>query len=98
MSRLSPSDLVLYRAVDEVLHYLWDPIGVACVPQARDEYHGCLPRVFGMLKGGSNEDEIAEHLGSIATERMGLSARPDHERAIARNLLDWKAAVSNQQG
>ncbi len=93
MSQLNPPDLALYRAVDEVLHYLWDPIGVASVPEARDEYHAYLPRVFGMLKNGSIEDELAEYLGDVATTRMGISARPDHDRAIARLLLAWKAAI-----
>lgn len=98
MSQLSPPDLALYRAVDEVLHYLWDPIGVASVPEARDEYHGYLPHVFGMLKNGSNEDDLTKYLGGIATNRMGLAPRPDHDRTIARHLLDWKAALSGQQG
>ncbi|MDM0067065.1 hypothetical protein [Variovorax sp. J31P207] len=98
MSQLSPPDLALYRAVDEVLHYLWDPIGVASIPGARDEYHGYLPHIFGMLKNGSVEDELAEYLSGVATNRMGLSARPDHDRAIARHLLNWKAALSEQQG
>lgn len=98
MSRLSPPDLALYRAVDEVLHYLWDPIGVASVPEARDEYHGYIPHVFGMLKGRSIEDDLVEYLGAVSTERMGLSPRLDHDRAIARHLLNWKAALNDQQG
>jgi hypothetical protein len=98
MSQLSPHDLALYRAVDEVLHYLWDPIGVASVPEARDEYHGYLPHVFGMLRSGSNEDELAEYLGDVATNRMGLSARPDHDRVIARQLVNWRTALSKHQG
>jgi len=97
MSHQSPPDITLYRAVDEVLHYLWDPIGVANVPEARDEYYGYLPGVFALLKDGGNEDEIARHLGAISTERMGLSANVDHDRTIARHLLAWKASVSSQQ-
>ena len=75
MRRLRPPDLALSRAVDEVLHYLWDPIGVASFPEARDEYHGYLPHIFGMLKGGSIEDQHADYLGVVSTERMGLSPR-----------------------
>ena len=37
---ISSLDEELYRRVDEVLHYLWDPIGVAGIPEARDEYYG----------------------------------------------------------
>jgi len=81
-SQLGPPGLALYRAEDEVLHYLWDPVGVASVPEARDEYHGYLPHVCGMLKSGSIEDELAGYLGGVATNRMGLASRPDHDRTI----------------
>jgi|GEM_PF-7106682 len=29
-------DAELHQRIDEILHYLWDPIGVAHVPDARD--------------------------------------------------------------
>ncbi len=35
--RLSPEDMAPYRAIDEVLHYIWDPIGISDAPEARDE-------------------------------------------------------------
>ncbi len=43
-------ELELYRRVDEVLYYVWAPIGVAHSPAARDEYQGYLPKVFAMLQ------------------------------------------------
>ena len=89
--KLSSQDVALYRAVDEVLHYVWDPIGINSIPQARDEYHGYLPQVFGMLRDGADESAIAAYLTAVSTERMGLSPRPDHDRDVARVLLDWKA-------
>ena len=99
MSQLSQPDLALYRAVDEVLHYLWDPIGVASVPEARDEYHCYLPAIFvAISRTGVPKTNLPSTWVAFATNRMGLSARPDHDRAIARHLLNWKAALSDQQG
>ena len=95
--KLSAPDLLLYRAVDEVLHCVWDPIGVCGVPQARDEYHGYLPRVFRLLRDGADHNAISGLLTSITTERMGLSARPDHDRLVARILLDWKERLRNEE-
>jgi hypothetical protein len=43
MNEFMPKDKELYRRIDEVVHYLWDPIGVSDVPEARDEYHSYLP-------------------------------------------------------
>jgi len=63
----------LYQRIDETLHYIWDPIGVAGTPQARDEYYGYLPKVQeAVLKGGSKED-VVQLLNIIATERMELN-------------------------
>ena len=45
-TKLEPHDEELYRRVDEVLHYIWDPIGVAGAPMARDEYYAYLPQIF----------------------------------------------------
>lgn len=87
---MSPNDVALYRAVDEVLHYVWDPIGVSSVPEARDEYHAYLPQVFGLVRGGNDVKIIAEHLTRITVDRMGIAPRPEHDRGVAEVLLDWK--------
>lgn len=92
----SGSDKALYRAVDEVLHYVWDPIGVSDVPQARDEYHGYLPQVFGMLQSGADEHAIASYLSNVSTERMGLKGNIEHDRKVARALINWRAALRDQ--
>jgi len=69
--RLSAADAEFYRRVDEVLHYLWDPCGVAGEPLARDEYGGYVGRVFSALKAGGGVEEIAEMLVGIEWEWMG---------------------------
>jgi hypothetical protein len=94
--KLSPPDLDLYRAVDEVLHYLWDPIGISSIPEARDEYHGYLPHVFGMVRGGSDGATIAAYLGEVVTNRMGLSANKTHDQNIAQVLLAWRSAIASK--
>jgi hypothetical protein len=83
----------LYRAVDEVLHYLWDPIGVAGMADARDEYQAYLPEVFRLLVQGSDEQAIAEYLGTIATARMGLPSRPERDLEAARTAIGWKQVL-----
>lgn len=52
----------LYRRVDEVMHYIWDPIGLSTVREARVEYQAYLPHVFSLLTSGSNSKEIADYL------------------------------------
>ena len=100
MSSNDPSkadDLLLTR-IDEVLHYLWDPIGISDIPEARDEYRSYAGNVFSLIKRGSDEDEIAALLRKIRIERMGvahLSGRAT-EVEVAEILMNWKETILGQ--
>ncbi len=93
---LNPLDEELYRRVDEVLYYIWDPIGVSGLPMARDEYYSYLPKVFALLKENADEARIAAYLTQVATERMGLKARQEHALKVARMLLYWKQTLGTR--
>lgn len=83
----------LYRHTDEILHYIWDPIGVAGVAQARDEYHSYLPQVFKLVLANKSKEEIASHLTRIESEQMGLSSNNAGALKVAEILLDTKEAI-----
>jgi hypothetical protein len=89
-TQLSPQDQQLLRVIGEVLHYIWDPIGVSGVPQARDEYDGYVGPVFTLLRAGAKEPEISAHLERIADERMGLPGRKERSDEAAAALTDWR--------
>ena len=83
----------LQMRVNEVLHYIWDPIGVRGEPRARDEYDSYVPEVYSLLQKGAAPDQIAAHLNRIATERMGLNSNIEHSLLTAHNLLDWQTTL-----
>jgi hypothetical protein len=83
----------LHRRINEVLHYIWDPIGVHGEPNARDEYDSYVPHVYSLLQSGATADQIADHLEEIATERMGLKSNKKHSLVTAHSLLDWRATL-----
>ena len=86
-----PKETSLYRRTDEVLHYLWDPIGVAGIPAARDEYDSYLPTVLSLLNKGAEEREIAMYLQGVARDDMGLKGNPTHSLEIAKILVEHRA-------
>ena len=94
---LSPEQKQLYRRVDETLYYLWDPIGVGTVPEARDEYESYLPRVFSLLTARAPSQEIIDFLVTTETETMGSGdsqrARERAERVVAI-LTRWREVLS----
>jgi len=87
--QLSPFEKELYQRIDEVIHYVWDPIGVAGVPQARDEYDSYLPQVFSMLIEQKGENDIAAYLTGVEDNRMGLTPVPEKAAQVASILTDW---------
>jgi hypothetical protein len=94
--KLNPCDTALYSACDEVLHYVWDPIGVSGIPETRDEYYGYVPTVFSMVRNNQNVTNIAAYLTEITTERMGLAKNEEHDIYVAGLLLKWKKIIDEK--
>jgi len=91
--KLNPQQMELYRATDEVLHYIWDPIGVSDAPNARDEYWGYLPKVFKMLIDESPKEKIADYLLEIEEERMGLNPNKENAKRVVGILNEYKNKI-----
>ena len=70
-----------YRRIDEVAHYLWNPIGVSRHPHARDEYASYLPTLDRGVRA-NDRDALVEYMEQVVAERMGLSPF-DRDRAEA---------------
>jgi len=84
---LTPEQNELYQRVGEVLHYLWDPIGVSDVPEARDEYDSYVPQVFSLLIRPAPSEEILDFLVTTETSTMGLSGS-DRARERAKQIVE----------
>ena len=51
----------------------WDPIGVADIPEAQDEYDSYAGHVYRLLASGASDVEVIDYLYTTETETMGLS-------------------------
>ena len=80
----------LFIAVDEILCYLWDPIGVSSdgTPQTRDEYTSYVPEIVKLLEDGAAAQQIADNLDRIEVEQMGLDSDKGRNRGISELLID----------
>ncbi|MEZ8827041.1 hypothetical protein AB6E04_22085 [Vibrio amylolyticus] len=92
-NKLCTSEKGLYRRVDEILFYLWDPIGVCDIPMARDEYQSYLPQVFNLLLNDSKDHEVSDYLIKIESGSMGMSANSKKALEVARLLIETKEAL-----
>ena len=72
--------------IRRVLLQHWDPIGISDEPNAQDEYDGYLGGVYELLVGGASDKQIADHLGCIVEERMGLDPQSEASEKTIRAL------------
>ncbi|MCA0425290.1 MAG: hypothetical protein LCH61_18570 [Proteobacteria bacterium] len=78
------------RAVAEISALLlkhWDPIGIADVAEARDEYHPVAERLAVMLAHGASRRQVAAFLVHYEGDDLGLTPNPDRAHAVARMLV-----------
>ena len=72
----------------------WDPIGVAEIPEAADEYDTYVGAVGRMLREGRSADEIHAYLTFVRVDRIGLGRLPgweEREQIVADRLANWYA-------
>lgn len=75
--------------ISEVLFYVWDPIGVNDLPQARDEYDSYADAVWRMAIEKKSKNEISAYLLNVTTAMMEVEPRPDHDDNVAELIIEW---------
>ena len=89
---MSSRDKELYRRIDEVAHYVWDPIGVSDTPYARDEYQSYVPQLFTHVKNG-DLTAVLDYMKWVVTDRMEISYDQARAQRAAALMLEWKKAI-----
>ena len=70
----------------------WDPIGVAGIPQAADEYDSYVGVVGRILREHGTTDEIARYLTDIRENHMAFgpsAAGRAQDGSVAARLVEW---------
>ena len=93
--KLNTKENELYKRTDEVLFYIWDPIGVSHEPYARDEYFSYLTQVFQMLINDKPKELIVEYLLKIVSEKMELNPNKEHTKEVVEVLEEYREKIFN---
>ncbi len=83
----------LRKRVDEILYYVWDPIGVSDEPAARGEYENYVPAVVKLIEENETKEPISLYLAEIMTNEMGGPSDKERCDHAAELLLDHKWAI-----
>jgi hypothetical protein len=82
--------------IRKVLVTVWDPINIKDEPNAQDEYDSYVGPIFSLLTQRKNDEEIADYLVSVESERMGLGATTrQHMSATVKALREIKLGTTN---
>ena len=76
----------------------WDPIGVAAITEAADEYDDYIPAILKLLIERKPVAEIVDYLWWVETERMGLGGNRGVTEAFALRLVDLGAKHESEFG
>lgn len=86
-SLTAAKDFLLYKKIDDILWFDWDPIGINDFAP-RDEYQSYVPEIFELVKANADRQEIANRLHKLETENMGMSGTIESCLTIANKILN----------
>lgn len=86
MSSLKEIDSELFSVVRKVLLEDWDPIEVADVEEAQDEYDSYIPHICSLLIQNSGIDALTDLLFHTEINTMGMFSEKNHCRDVALKL------------
>lgn len=82
-----------HAAIRDAAMSCWDPIGVAGIPDASDEYDSYVPAIYKLLIERKSVSAIFDYLWWLETEHMGLSGDRQATEAFARRLVEIGTAL-----
>jgi len=92
----------LYQRIDEVIHYMWDPIGISGIVECRDEYYSYLPKISAIVANDTQKD-LVKYLIHIEDEWLGFPSRGERKKrkveveAIVKTIFKWKKILQERQ-
>jgi hypothetical protein len=73
------------RELRQILFWRWDPIGVADeFPYTEEAYDGYVMHVASLLRDEASLDAVADYLGAVERDSMGIHETPRAEGTAAR--------------
>lgn len=76
-----------HEGIRRILLRDWDPIGVADVAEAQDEYDSYIGKIYGMLTRHEPPRKLMDHVWWIETDHMRLAGNRQRTEATANRLL-----------
>ena len=63
---------IAHRFIRMILLVEWDPIGIFGEPKTEDEYDRYIPAIYQLLRQGTSQEQLVEHLSQVQREKMEI--------------------------
>jgi hypothetical protein len=77
-----------HRIIGEILLRDWDPIGVAHVPEAQDEYDAYIAEVYRLVSRRASSQQVFDYLWWVETQHMALRGDRQRTERVAQRLAE----------
>ena len=84
-----------HEGITHILLNEWDPIGVAGVPEAANEYDQYVNQIYGILIRQEPARTLYDYLWWAITENMGLRANCELTQRVVDRLLEMRDEINN---
>ena len=74
----------------------WDPIGVADIPSAADEYDCMIPPLLHRLFKGTDTRSLAAWISHERSSHFGISPDEAEDMRLAVSLAAWRERQRNE--
>ena len=89
------SAFAIQDSIRKVLLEDWDPIGIADVPECKDEYDSYIAPIYRILVGSRAGDDLVQALRKIERDEMGVGpASAEVLLPVAKKLLELKVTLN----
>ena len=78
---------IMNNVIEKILLLKWDPVDIADVVEAHDEYRTYAISIERMLNDGCTEQEIALALLQFERENMGFNGDVDRANRVAAMIM-----------
>lgn len=80
----------LKQRVDEILFYVWDPLGFAPKTEHRTEYETYVPGILSMVEKDADAKALAKRLKEIVRTQMGRTGFAESSDKAGEMLVAWR--------
>ena len=86
---MTKNEKEFYNRIDEILHYIWDPIDISGIPPARDTYKIDVATIYDMFMNKKPAEELVRTLTFMSNKRDGVKPSISRDEKVIKIISEY---------